>query len=94
MVFTALARHISAAMLRLVMAAGGGRAGRGRAGGREWGAVLDVLEACAGMGGRVEAAAFEAVCLLVHRQELKVTDTCKRCTGVQSSLLQEYSTVI
>lgn len=86
MVFTALAGHISAAMLRLVMAAGGGRAARGRAGGREWGAVLGVLEACAGMEGRVEAAAFQAVCLLVHNQDLKVTDSCKRYTGVQSSL--------
>lgn len=89
MVFTALAGHVSAAMLRLVMAAGGGRAARGREGGPEWGEVLDVLEACAGMGGRVEAAAFEAVCLLVHSQDLKVINgylwrlTCSRYIYIQ-----------
>lgn len=65
-------------MRRLVMAAGGGGEARGewtagRDGGREWGSVLSVLEACARMGGRVEADTFEAVCLLVHNQDLKVS---------------------
>ena len=73
-VFAPLAGHVSAAMRRLVRAVVGGGA---RAVGRsEWSAVLYVLEACAGMGGKGEADTFEAVCLLVHSNDLKVMCEC------------------
>lgn len=70
--FESLVGHVSAAMRRLVMSVGGGKGG-GEMEGEEWGAVLSVLEACAGTGGRSEADTFESVCLLVHNQNLKVT---------------------
>lgn len=70
-VFASLAGHVSSAMRRLVRAAvGEGTQTVARA---EWGAVLSVLEACARMGGRGEADTFEAVCLLVHSKDLKVS---------------------
>lgn len=86
-VFDTLVHHISAGMLRLVMSAGGpgtsvpsGGVGAEKAdvigtGGSEWSTVLSVLEACAGARGRGEAVTFEAVCLLVHNQDLKVKIT-------------------
>ncbi|CAM9457727.1 unnamed protein product, partial [Ectocarpus sp. 6 AP-2014] len=73
--FCSLAGHVSSAMRRLALTAtagGGGEAGGGEVGGGEWRAVLSVVEACAGVsGGRGEADTFEAVCLLVHNQDLK-----------------------
>ena len=49
---------------------GGERAGDAERGG--WGAVLAVLQACAGMGGKGEADTFQTTCMLVHDQGLKV----------------------
>lgn len=77
--FGSLAGHVSSAMRRLVATVSGGGggggagAGAGAVGGDEWRAVLSVLGACAGVsGGRAEADAFEALCLLVHNEDLKV----------------------
>lgn len=81
-VFEALTGQISAGMLRLVLAGEAGAAtstaiasesgGATDAGANQWAAVLSVLEACARVRGRGEAETFEAVCLLVHNQDLKV----------------------
>lgn len=80
--FESLAGHVSSALRRLVATApaagggggGGGEGGQGAVGGGAWRAVLSGLEACASVSGgsRAEADAFEAVCLLVHNQDLKV----------------------
>ena len=92
--FESVAGHVSSAMRRLVATApaGGGDGGQGAVGAGAWRAVMSVLEACASVsgGGRAEADAFEAVCLLVHNQDLKVRqgrrETGRREGGVCGSI--------